>query len=235
MRQTIYRALFAAAAIFALAAADVGAQGNWQPGDFGALRFRLGILQPQADSQFWDDYFTDFTGSSGDFEDLVFGIDYLWRNSRQSGLLFGGSFYEGQTTLGYRDWESLEGGAINHLTTLRLSDLTAAYLWRFGRTGARPYVGVGGGLLWWQFREDGSFIDFGSPDLPIIYASYLADGTTWELFGLAGFDIPLSYRWSFFFEGRYRWAEAELNRDFSGFGTIDLSGVELAGGISWNF
>jgi len=65
--------------------------------------------------------------------------------------------------------------------------------------------------------------------------SFSADGTTWELFGLAGFDFPLGYKWSFFFEGRYRWAEAELNKDFSGFGTIDLAGYELTGGFSYNF
>jgi len=90
-------------------------------------------------------------------------------------------------------------------------------------------------LLWWGLREEGYFIDFADPDLPIVFASYNAGGTTWELFAVAGLDIPVGYRWSFFVEGRYRWAEAELNDDFSGFGTIDLSGIQLAGGFSWNF
>ena len=94
---------------------------------------------------------------------------------------------------------------------------------------------AGGGLLWWQFREEGYFIDFSEEDLPIFFGNYLADGLTWELFALAGLDFRLSQRWSFFFEGRYRWSEDELNKDFSGFGTIDLSSIQLAGGFSYNF
>lgn len=235
MRTAMTRALVIAAALCGFAVGEVAAQGNWQPGDFGSLRFRLGVFEPSGDSQFWDDYFTDFTGSPSSFEDVVFGVDYLWRTSRNAGLLFGGSFYKGSTTVAYRDWQRLEGGEITHLVTLELSDLTAAYVWRFGDRGARPYLGAGGGLLWWKFREDGEFIDFGDPDLPIVFASYLADDITWEAFALAGFDVPLGYSWSFFFEGRYRWAEADLNRDFSGFGEIDLSGYELSGGLSWNF
>jgi hypothetical protein len=47
--------------------------------------------------------------------------------------------------------------------------------------------------------------------------------------------VPLGFKWSFLFEGRYRWSEAELGDDFSGLGTIDLSGLELTAGFSWNF
>ena len=211
------------------------AQGNWRPGDFGSVRGYIGIFSPQGDSAYWNDTFDVFTGSASDFEDVVFGADYLWRTSSKGGLLFGGSFYSGATTQAYRDWVDSDGLDISHATTLDLTDMTAAYVWRFGRGGARPYIGGGGGLLWWSLREQGYFIDFGAQDLPIVYATYGASGTTWELFGLAGLDVPVGSHWSFFIEGRYRWAEAELNKDFSGFGTIDLSGLQVVGGFSWNF
>jgi len=235
MHNHLYRVLALAIALGTLSAAGVEAQGNWQPGDFGAVRFRLGLFEPEASSQYWDDTFEVFTGSAADFEDFIFGVDYLWRNSRQGGLLFGVSFYEGRTTQAYRDWVDADERDISHTTRLQLNDLTAAYVLRFGRKGIRPYVGGGAGLLWWKLTEEGSFIDFGDDDLPVVYAAYRSDGTTWELFALGGVDIPLGYRWSFFFEGRYRWAEDELDRDFAGFGTIDLSGIELTGGFSWNF
>jgi hypothetical protein len=230
-----YRALTLAIAIAALWSVAAEAQGNWQPGDFGSWRFYLGLFEPEANSQYWDETFEIFTGSPSDFEDFIFGGDYLWRTSRYGGVLFGGSLYEGRATQAYIDWVDADGYDISHTTTLELADLTAAYVLRVGRGGVRPYVGAGGGLLWWKLREEGSFIDFGDPQYPIIYASYRADGTTWELFALAGIDFRLAHRWSFFFEGRYRWAEDELNRDFSGFGTIDLSGMQLAGGFAYNF
>ena len=235
MRHQNYRVLAIIVAVTILSTVSAEAQGNWRPGDFGSWRFFMGIFEPNADSQYWDEIFTDFTGSPADFEDLVFGTDYLWRTSRYGGVLFGVSFYEGRATQAYRDWESFDGSDVSHTTTLGLADLSAAYVLRFGRSSVTPYVGAGGGLLWWRLREEGSFIDFSDDDLPIVFASYRADGTTWELFALAGLDFRLGHRWSFFFEGRYRRSEAELNKDFSGFGTIDLSGAQLAGGFGYNF
>jgi hypothetical protein len=213
----------------------VQAQGNWQPGDFGSVRFRLGLFQPRADSQYWDQKFTDFTGSASSFENIVFGVEYLWMTSRDGGIAFGGSFYEGSATQAYRDYVDLDGRDISHTTTLGLTDLTATYIHRLARGGVRPYLGLGGGLLWWRLQAEGSFIDFSDFDAPIVFARYRADGITWEALGLLGVEVPIAFKWRFFFEGRYRWAEAELNRDFSGFGTIDLSGYELTGGFSINW
>jgi hypothetical protein len=223
-------------AIAGLGATSAEAQGNWQPGDFGSWRFYLGLFEPNADSQYWDENFADFSGSPSDFEDLVYGTDYLWRTSRDGGVLFGVSYYSGRATQAYLDWVDADGRDIAHTTTFTLSDLSAAYVLRFGGNSVRPYVGAGGGLLWWQLREEGSFIDFSDEEnLPIVFASYLGDGVTWELFALGGIDFRLSHRWSFFFEGRFRWSEDELNKDFSGFGTIDLSGAQLVGGFAYNF
>jgi hypothetical protein len=235
MNSRTWRAAILVAIISLVWSAAAEAQGNWQPGDFGSLRLRLGLLQPQADSEYWDEVFTDFTGSASSFEDLVFGIDYLWMTSRQGGFIFGGSFYDGSTTQAYREWQTANGQEIRHTTSLRLNDLYGAFVYRFGRSGVRPYIGAGGGLLWWRLREEGDFIDFSDPDLPVVYATYQSDDTTWELIGLAGLEFPLSFQWRFFAEGRYRWAEDELSGDFAGFGTIDLSGIELTAGFSYNW
>lgn len=211
------------------------AQGNWQPGDFGSLRFRLGVFEPDGSSEYWDETFDVFTGSPGDLQDLSFGVDYLWRTSADAGLLFGTSFYGGSSTNAYRDYVDSAGFDIRHATSLDTWDLSAAYLVRLGGSRVAPYLGVGGGLLYWNLEEAGDFIDFSSPDLEIFFARYRASGWTWEALGIAGVDIPVSFRWSFFAEGRYRVADDELGDDFAGFGTIDLSGWELAAGFSWNF
>jgi hypothetical protein len=222
-------------AVAMLSAGSAGAQGNWQPGDFGAFRFYVGLFEPQGDSTYWNDTFDVFTGSPSDFEDWVFGGDYLWPNSKQTGALFGASYYQGRATQAYLDWVDADGQDISHTTELALSDLTAAYIFRFGRHNIRPYLGGGAGLLWWNLREQGYFIDFADEELPVVYASYQSDGITWELIALAGLDFRIGYRSSVFVEGRYRWADDELNNDFAGFGTIDLSGMQFVGGFSWSF
>jgi hypothetical protein len=235
MRNHRFGTIVLVTAVAMLVAGSAGAQGNWQPGDFGAFRFYVGLFEPQGDSAYWDDAFDVFTGSPSDFEDWVFGADYLWPNSKQTGILFGSSYYQGKTTQAYLDWVDADGRDITHTTELALGDLTAAYVFRFGRHTIRPYLGGGAGLLWWDLREEGYFIDFADEKLPVVYASYRSDGTTWELFALAGLDFRIGYRTSFFVEGRYRWADDELSDDFAGFGTIDLSGMQFAGGFSWSF
>jgi hypothetical protein len=213
------------------------AQGNWQPGDFGSLRFRLSLFEPEGSSDYWDETFDVFTGSPADLQDLGFGIDYLWRTSSSSGLLVGTSWYGGSATQAYRDYVDSDGFDIRHRTSLDLWDVSAAFVYRFGSGSwrATPYLGVGGGFLYWDLEEVGDFIDFSSPGREIFFAGYRASGWTWEALGLAGIDIPVGYRWSFFAEGRYRAADDELGDDFAGFGTIDLSGWELSAGFSWNF
>jgi hypothetical protein len=204
MRSQNQRVLALVIAIVSLATVSAEAQGNWRPGDFGSWRFFMGIFEPEANSQFWDEYFMDFTGSPSSFQDLVFGTDYLWRTTRSGGLLFGASFYEGKSTLAYQDWVDADGQDISHTSSLGLSDLTAAYVLRFGRNSIRPYIGGGGGLLWWRFREEGYFIDFGAEDMPISATTgasssrVATDGprTSWAMISLASEpSISRAVRW----------------------------------------
>ncbi len=235
MRGQLTRGVILLSAVMAISAADARAQGNWRPGDFGSLRVWMGVFEPAADSRYWDDVFADFTGAASDFQDGVVGVDYLWRTSSSGGVLFGTSAYEGQTTQAYRDYVDERGYDISHLTTLDQWDLTATWVARLGQGQVVPYVGVGGGFLHWRLTEEGDFIDFVDPDMPIVFARYRDEGWTWEALALVGLDFQVSYRWSVFVEGRYRWADDELGGDLAGLGTIDLGGGQVAAGLSWNF
>ena len=237
MRTHLFRTVMIGLLVLSAGPSLAEAQGNWQPGDFGSLRFRLGLFEPSGSSEYWDDTFAVFTGSPGDLQDLSFGIDYLWRTSRHGGLMFGTGWYGGDATQAYRDYVDSDGFDIRHATSLDTWDLSAAYVWRFGAPGAAivPYAGIGGGFLYWQLEEAGDFIDFSDPRQEIYFASYVASGWTWEALGLAGVEVPLGFRWSMLAEGRYRYADDELGGDFAGFGTLDLSGWELSAGIAWNF
>lgn len=219
-----------------IAAASVHAQGYLQPGEVGSLRFRLGLVQPEGSSEAWDSLYEGFTGSPEDLEDLSIATDFRWMISRSSGLQFGFSYFDGDGSVEYTDWVAGDGTAIRHQKSLALWDLTALWVFRFG-AGERvsPYLGVGGGFLWYELEEAGDFIDFGSEDLPIVNTWYGAEGTTYELLGVAGVDVHLSPWWSFLAEGRWREAEDDVGDDYAGYGTLDLSGWEFSAGFAFNF
>lgn len=235
MRSTPVLAALLAAAALALAV-PAEAQYRYRT-ETGELRFRVGLFEPEGDSQYWEEKFVDFTGSTSDFEDLTFGIDYQWRMGPSSSIMFGGAWYEGSSTNAYRDWVDADGNAIRHLTELQTWELTVAWVASLGqpRSAIRPYLGVGGGLLGWELIEVGDFIDFGSDDLPIVRTGYRSDGTTYLLFAVAGLDFRLGPGWSFFAEARWRDADDTLGDDLADLGKLDLSGLEYSGGLSFRF
>ncbi|MCU0302587.1 MAG: hypothetical protein MUC56_00795 [Thermoanaerobaculales bacterium] len=235
MLRSVVRTAAISAAALLLVAADADAQWARFSEPMNQVRFRLGIFEPSGDSDGWDRVFEGFTGEPSDLQDLVWGADYLLRTSRHTGLLLGFSFMQGATTSGYTDWVASDGSEIRHTTELELADLTAAFVWRPGGGAVRPYLGAGGGLVFYTLTDEGNFIDFGSPDLPVVWAWYGAEGDTFELFALAGVDIPIGSFWSFFVEGRYRWASDTLGDDYSGFGELDLGGWEISGGFGFDF
>ena len=236
MSRSLRIAAIVGLAVLTGGAAEVAAQGNWQPGDFGALRLRLGLFEPDGDSRYFDDKALDWTGEPEDLEDAAAGMDYLWRYGRSSGLLFGIGFWEGEMTQAYRDFVDQGGMEISHLTSLETAELSVAWSYRFGDgAGLTPYIGAGGGFLWWRLREDGDFIDFGDPGLPINRSFFEAEGWTTHYLLLAGAEVPMGSSWSFFAEGRWRTADDDLGDDFAGFGEIDLSGREISAGVSFNF
>ena len=229
------RTVLVLATVLLVGAVDADAQWSRSYESLGQLRFRFGLFEPSGSSAGWDDVFEGFTGQSSDLDDMVWGGDYLWRFGGGSGVMFGGSYYRGSTRSAYRDWVAGDGSDVRHTTRLELSDLTVAFVHRFGTARVRPYIGAGGGLLWWRLVDQGDFIDFGDPELPVFSAWYGADGTTFEAVGLAGLEIPLSPVWGVLIEGRYRWAGDTLGDDFADFGDLDLSGWELSGGFGINF
>lgn len=235
MIRTATRTILLATLLIVFTGADAEAQWQRHYEPNSQFRFRLGIFEPAGGSDGWDAVFEGFTGRPSDLQDFVWGADYLWRTSRHTAVLFGFSFYGGKTTSAYEEWVGNDGSEISHTTSLDIWDLTAAFLYRFGGSGVRPYLGIGGGFVSWRLTDEGYFIDFGSPNQDVIWAWYGAEGTTFEAFALAGIDIPLNPRWSFIIEGRYRWANDELGNDFSGFGELDLSGWEITGGFGVNF
>jgi Outer membrane protein beta-barrel domain len=200
------------------------------------LRFSLGDFRPAGDSRYWNDSFNQFTGSASDFEDLSFGVDYMIHLAPQVGLIFSGTGFEGQGTQSYRGFVDQDGFRVQHDTTLDIAAFTAGVRFDLAprRAPVRPYIGGGAGIYSWRLRESGDFIDLNTANNQIFTSRLRADGVAPGVFALVGLDVPVGRRVSIFAEGRYTWAKDTLNKDFEGFGKIDLSGSTVSAGVSFH-
>ena len=201
----------------------------------GEFRIHLGSFRPEGDSGYWDGIDRDFTNATpSDFEDANFGIDYLQPLGNRLSLMFSGSVYEGQTTNSYRNFLDNFDNRIRHDTTLDIASATAGLVVHLTGSDAaiQPYLGAGGGAYFWRLEESGDFIGAG-PTRPIFTADLRSEGTAFGYYWLAGLQAPLSRNLSIFAEGRWTRVDDELSDDFEDFGNLDLSGREIAAGLSW--
>ncbi|HYH44278.1 MAG TPA: outer membrane beta-barrel protein [Thermoanaerobaculia bacterium] len=219
----------------------VAAAPAWAQGWYGAdhnLRLRVGGFEPEGDSEYWRDKEADFTGEASDLQDVSVGLEYRVDLTRNFGLLFAGSLYEGETGQRYLDFEDEAGDDIRHITRLEIASATVGGVFHFAGPEAaiRPYVGAGGGIYSWRLEEDGDFIDF-TPPPPVIFDALLeSSGTAFGYYLQGGFEVPIGRRWAFFAEGRWQRVEDDLEDDFEDdFGKIDLSGSDLGAGLSVRF
>jgi hypothetical protein len=142
----------------------------------------------------------------------------------------------------FRHWLDNNGQPIQQTTGFQRVPLTLAlktYLSDTGRSIGHfawipkrfaPYVGGGGGVMWYRFHQDGDFIDFNT--LKVFHDNFDSDGWAPTALALGGVDVSLSPRFAVTAEGRYQWARGTLSSDFSGFDRLDLSGFSLTSGIT---
>ena len=208
--------------------------------DYGtgnAFRIFGGVLEPEGDSQYWEDNEVDFTGETSDFEDFVGGIEYVREIRGNLRLHVGGTLFEGSSTQGYRGFEDGDGDDILHDTTLTLATATVGLGVNLAPRHAPvvPYVGVGAGLYAWELEEAGDFIDFSGPELEIFSDVFTDDGVATGWYWMAGLEVSVSSQLSFFAQGRWHNAEDDLEGDFIDLGELDLSSRELSAGLTWRF
>lgn len=240
MRTPVLKAFALAAVLVVAAPALAGEPRHYprsaEPGyagmERGEFRLKLGLFDPRGDSNFWDDNKDIFTGDVKDLQDALFGADVLWTINPNLSLMFEGEYFDGSTTQFYRD-PSLSD--LGHESSLSLTPLkVGVVVYPVGRRApVVPYLGAGGGLYWWRYREAGQFFNFDTSE--VTSQTYGADGVVAGYFLLAGLDIPVRPYWSFFVEGQWQQLHATLNGDFAGFGDLDLSGTELSAGFAWRF
>jgi hypothetical protein len=93
-----------------------------------------------------------------------------------------------------------------------------------------PYVGGGGGALWYRLEQVGDFVDF--VDRSVFTDVFRSEGwaPTGHVFG--GVEVRVARRLFLTFDGRYIWATPTLGREFIDFDPIDLSGFRTSAGVN---
>ena len=212
----------------------------------GSIGVRGSWLFERAGSKLFDFLQDQLTVERRDFDAPAFGVDLGMAVTPRVDALFGFDFSRRSKNSEYRKFVDNNRLPITQTTRLTQANLSGSVkvaatprgraVSRFAWVprGVTPYVGVGGGFLWYAFEQDGDFVDF--VDNKTIFTSHFrSSGWTPSAHAFAGTDLKLLPRLFLTLEGRYVWAHADLDRDFSGFDPIDLAGFKLTAGVNLLF
>ena len=240
--------LAAVAAVLSLppaASAQAGGPGFLFRRPMMSFGIRAGYARPQAGSEIFDFAREILTLDTSDFSSSAWGVDLAVRATERLDVGVGVGVTRSSSRSEFREWVGLDDLPIEQTTTfLRVPmTLSAKYYFRDrGRSLSRfvwvperwsPYVGLGGGAVWYRFKQDGDFVDFETLD---VFSTYLdSEGTTGTAHVFSGVDISLGTRMVLTGEGRYSWASMTMGRDFVDFDSIDLGGFQATVGLSLRF
>jgi len=210
-----------------------------------SLVIRGGLTVPSASSDVFAQAIKDLTLDKGAFQAASIGADLQIHGTDRYDVTLGFDFAGSNTKSEFRNWVDNLNHPIEQYTTLQRMPVTMAikyYLVPNGRSIGRlawvpttftPYVGLGGGWMWYQFRQNGDFIDMTTKN--VFHDDYKSDGWTPTAQAFAGVDYSVSPRYAITTEMRYTAARATLSGDFTGFSRIDLSGLATSIGIHVRF
>ena len=211
----------------------------------GSVGFKVGWLVPRADSDIFAFNAEQLTLDASSFTAPVFGIDVGLAVSDRLDVVFGFEYSSSAPVSEFRDFVDAFGAPIVQRTRLLQVPLNASvrfYLMERGRavgnyawivSKAVPYVGGGGGFMWWRYEQFGDFVDF--VDFSIFTDHFQTEGWEPSLHAFGGLELSLHPRIGINFEGRYTWAEGQLAPAFVGFEPIDLAGFRGTVGVGFRF
>jgi len=203
---------------------------------------RGGYDRPMARSDLYDFTTTQLTLSRGDFAALGYAADLGVRVAERVDLVFSaGEARRGQPSE-FRKFVDDRDQPIEQTTSLRRVPLTAGVRYALTSPGEQisrlawlpsrltPWIGAGGGLMLYNFRQNGDFVDFET--LNVFSKTYASKGRSAMAYVNLGADLSLTERFVLTGDLRYSTARAALNGTFVGFNKIDLSGTAATMGIA---
>jgi len=199
----------ALAAVLFLAApvhAQSGGDGFLFKPPSGTVAFRAGFDHARAGSDLFDFTTDQLTVDRGDFSGATIAGDVSIRLSRRADVMISVAHSQARNRSEFRHWLDNAGLPIEQTTTFRRVPLTGSirtYLAQPGRSIGQfawvparfsPYVGAGGGVMWYRFAQTGDFIDFVTTR--VFPDSFDSSGWTPTVHGIGGVDISLHPRFA---------------------------------------
>ncbi len=169
------------------------------------LSIRGDYFVPRAGSEIFDFTRAQLTVDKRDFNTAGIGAEIAIRASERVDVALNFGYGRSETLSEFRDWVGSDDLPILQTTEFTRVPVTASvkvYLVDRGRTVSRfawiptkvaPYVGGGVGIVWYEFVQDGEFVDFN--DLDVFFDRLSSDGTaaTGHVFG--GLDLSIGGIW----------------------------------------
>ena len=212
-----------------------------------AFQLRLGGFFPEGGGALWNDNEERFTLRVEDFDDFVVGFTFVNAFSNDWEIGFNVDFYDEKVLSEEAMFVDEDGFPIFHDTRLEMLPLSVDVRllpggrYRMRGRGARVlkpvfYVGGGIGANVWEYEEVGDFVDDVDPNDPFVFfGRFKEEGVAFQAHVLAGFEFPMNPGFSLMLEGRYAWADDELNDELAAFDRIELGGASFFGGASFRF
>jgi opacity protein-like surface antigen len=206
-----------------------------------SVAIRGGWLFSRAGSDWYDFVTQNLTLENNDFNRPTIGGDVGVVLSNRLEAIFSVDFNRASSISEYRDFVDNRRLPIEQQTTLRQTNVGGAlkyYLTPRGYEVSRlawvprtlvPYVGAGGGVLWFEMVQTGDFVDF--VDSSVFTDAFRSSGTTPSAHVFGGVELKAWRRLFLTLDGRYLWAAGDLGPDWIDFEPIDLTGTRLSAGI----
>lgn len=185
------------------------------------------------------------TLNKSDFNSPLFGADVALRVAPRMDVALSTSYAGTSTPSSFRHLVDQNNAEIRQVTDLRRVPVmlsVRAYLEPQGRSVGKfawvpakfaPYVGVGGGAMWYRFNQHGDFVNFQTNK--VFTGQFTSSQWAPAAQGMAGLDFNLSPRVALTGEAKYIWAKGKLDQSFSGFNSIDLSGISTTIGLTFRY
>jgi hypothetical protein len=211
----------------------------------GRPRATLGVrgewVMASANSDIFDFVTDQLTLDKSSFHAPGFGMELGFSLSERLDVIAGFDIAKSTSSSEYRAFIDNQGLPIEQTTSLRQSNLFGALKFSIiprGRSVSRfawipstivPYVGAGGGLIKYDFKQNGDFVDFA--DYHVFTEDFRSQGWTPTVHVFGGTDLQIYKSMFLSLEGRYQWAHATLDKDFIDFEPMDLGGFRFGAGF----